>query len=216
MSDSKSRVEALRWRGDRLEMIDQRVLPSELRYLQFDSAAAVADGIRSMVVRGAPAIGCAAAYGVALEALRLQHAAVSGFSAGLEAGFAALAASRPTAVNLFWSLARMRNVWQTLSSGTPRHIASMLLAEAHAIYAADIEANRRMGQHGAALIKDGACVLTHCNAGALATAGHGTALGVIRSAVESGKKIRVLQTRRGHSCRARGLPRGNLRRTISR
>jgi methylthioribose-1-phosphate isomerase len=191
MSDSKSKVETLRWRGDRLEMIDQRVLPSELRHLQFDSAAAVADGIRSMVVRGAPAIGCAAAYGVALEALRLQHAAVSGFSAGLEAGFAALAASRPTAANLFWSLARMRNVWQTLSSGTPRHIASMLLAEAHAIYAADIEANRRMGQHGAALIKDGACVLTHCNAGALATAGHGTALGVIRSAVEAGKKIRV-------------------------
>ena len=101
MSDSKSRVEALRWRGDRLEMIDQRVLPSELRHLQFDSAAAVADGIQSMVVRGAPAIGCAAAYGVALEALRLQHAAVSGFSAGLEAGFAALAASRPTAANLF-------------------------------------------------------------------------------------------------------------------
>jgi methylthioribose-1-phosphate isomerase len=101
MSDSKSKVETLRWRGDRLEMIDQRVLPSELRYLQFDSAAAVADGIRSMVVRGAPAIGCAAAYGVALEALRLQHAVVSGFSAGLEAGFAALAASRPTAANLF-------------------------------------------------------------------------------------------------------------------
>lgn len=191
MSHSKSRVETLRWRGDRLEMIDQRVLPSELRYLKFDTAAAVADGIQSMVVRGAPAIGCAAAYGVALEALRLQHAASSGFSAGLEAGFAALAASRPTAVNLFWALARMRNAWRTSSSGTPTHIASMLLAEAHAIYVADIEANRRMGQHGAALIKDGACVLTHCNAGALATAGHGTALGVIRSAVEAGKKIRV-------------------------
>src|SRR5450759_2217745 len=148
MSDSKSKVETLRWRGERLEMIDQMVLPSESRYLQFDSAAAVADGIQSMVVRGAPAIGCAAAYGVALEALRLQHAAAFEFSAELEAGFEVLAASRPTAVNLFWALARMRNVWQTLGSSTPKHIASMLLAEAHAIYAADIESNRRIGQHG--------------------------------------------------------------------
>jgi methylthioribose-1-phosphate isomerase len=191
MPDPKSKVETLRWRAGRLEMIDQRVLPSQLRYLQYESAAAVADGIRSMVVRGAPAIGCAAAYGVALEALRLQHAAAPAFSAGLEAGFATLAASRPTAANLFWALARMRNAWQSLSGSTPPQIASMLLAEAHAVYAADIEANRRMGQHGAALIKDGARVLTHCNAGALATAGHGTALGVIRSAVEAGKKVSV-------------------------
>ena len=191
MPAARSNVETLRWRDGRLEMIDQRMLPSTLRYLQFDSAAAVADGIRSMVVRGAPAIGCAAAYGVALEALRLQHQTAAEFSAGLKTGFAALAASRPTAVNLFWALARMRNAWQTFSGSTPAQIAPMLLAEAHAIYVADIEANRRMGQHGAALIKDGARVLTHCNAGALATAGHGTALGVVRSAVAAGKKVNV-------------------------
>ena len=191
MAESLSKIETLRWRDGQLEMIDQRMLPSTLRYLQFDSAAAVADGIRSMVVRGAPAIGCAAAYGVALEALRLQHQTAAEFSAGLKTGFAALAASRPTAVNLFWALARMRNAWQTFSGSTPAQIAPMLLAEAHAIYVADIEANRRMGQHGAALIKDGARVLTHCNAGALATAGHGTALGVVRSAVAAGKKVNV-------------------------
>ena len=189
--DLKSKVETLRWRDGWLEMIDQRVLPSELRYLPFDSAAAVAEGIRSMVVRGAPAIGCAAAYGVALEALRLRHAAASDFSAGLEAGFAALATSRPTAVNLFWALARMRKTWQSCSGSTSAQTASLLLAEAHTICAADIATNRRMGQHGAALIKDGARVLTHCNAGALATAGYGTALGVIRSAIEAGKKVSV-------------------------
>jgi methylthioribose-1-phosphate isomerase len=109
----------------------------------------------------------------------------------MEAGLAALATSRPTAVNLFWALARMRSAWQTFSGSTPAQIAQMLLAEAQAIHAADIEANRRMGQHGAVLLTDGARVLTHCNAGALATAGHGTALGVIRSAVEAGKKISV-------------------------
>ncbi len=190
-ADLKSKVETLRWRDGRLEMIDQRVLPSELRYLPYDSAAGVAEGIRSMVVRGAPAIGCAAAYGVALEALRLQQAAALEFSAELEAGFAVLAASRPTAVNLFWALDRMRRAWQNCSGSTPARTASMLLAEAHTICAADIETNRRMGQQGAALIKDGARVLTHCNAGALATAGYGTALGVIRAAIEAGKKVSV-------------------------
>ncbi len=190
-ADLKSKVETLRWRDGRLEMIDQRVLPTQLSYVPYDSAAGVAEGIRSMVVRGAPAIGCAAAYGVALEALRLQHVAVLEFSAELEVGFAVLAASRPTAVNLFWALARMRKIWQNCSGSTPMQTASALLAEAHTICAADIETNRRMGKHGAALIKDGARVLTHCNAGALATAGYGTALGVIRSAIEAGKKVSV-------------------------
>jgi methylthioribose-1-phosphate isomerase len=191
MPRSNSKVETLRWQDGKLEMIDQRALPSTVRYLQFDSAAAVAEGIRSMVVRGAPAIGCAAAYGVALEAQRLQRATPVDFSAWMEAGLAALAASRPTAVNLFWALARMREAWQNLSGGAPAQIAAKLLAEAHAIHAADIEANRSMGRHGAALLKDRTRVLTHCNAGALATAGHGTALGVIRSAIEAGKNICV-------------------------
>jgi len=211
-----SKVETLRWRDGRLEMIDQRALPALVRFLQFESAAAVADGIRSMVVRGAPAIGCAAAYGVALEALRLQRKQPADFGAGLEAGFTALAASRPTAVNLFWALARMRIAWQTFSGSTPAQIAPMLLAEAHAIYAADIEANRRMGEHGAKLIENGARVLTHCNAGALATAGHGTALGVIRSAVAAARKCMYLRTRRARFCKARGSRHGNSCRTISR
>ena len=107
MAEFQSKFDTLRWRGGRLEMIDQRVLPDEIRYLAYDSAAAVAAGIRDMVVRGAPAIGCAAAYGIALEALRLQRHSAEEFNAGLDSAFSVLAGSRPTAVNLFWALARM-------------------------------------------------------------------------------------------------------------
>lgn len=186
------KIETLRWCNNRLEMIDQRILPAAFEYLSYYSAASVAEGIRSMVVRGAPAIGVAAAYGVALEALRLQEMAAPDFTANIETGFAVLAASRPTAVNLFWALQRMRKVWERDSEHTPQQIAQRLLAEAHEILAEDIRINKAMGAHGAALLKDGARVLTHCNAGALATAGWGTALGVLRSAVESGKKISVI------------------------
>lgn len=191
MTTFRSKFDTLRWRDSRLEMIDQRSLPATIRYLPFDSAVTVADGIRSMVVRGAPAIGCAAAYGIALDALRLQHHTPAEFSRGLDSAFGALAASRPTAVNLFWALARMRHAWETCDADTPARSAALLVAEAHAIFAEDVEANRRMGRHGAELIPDGARILTHCNAGALATAGHGTALGVIRSAVEAGKTVCV-------------------------
>jgi methylthioribose-1-phosphate isomerase len=192
------KVETLRWANDKLEMIDQRILPAVFEYLSYDSAATVAEGIRSMVVRGAPAIGVAAAYGVALEALRLSstlrqaQGERSLFDKGMEAGFTALAQSRPTAVNLFWALQRMRKVWQGVAAQTTQQIAQHLLAEAHEILAEDIRINRAMGAHGAVLLKKGARVLTHCNAGALATAGWGTALGVIRSAVECGKKISVI------------------------
>jgi methylthioribose-1-phosphate isomerase len=192
------KVETLRWANDKLEMIDQRILPAVFEYLSYDSAATVAEGIRSMVVRGAPAIGVAAAYGVALEALRLSstlrqaQGERSLFDKGMEAGFTALAQSRPTAVNLFWALQRMRKVWQSVAAQTTQQIAQHLLAEAHEILAEDIRINRAMGAHGAVLLKNGARVLTHCNAGALATAGWGTALGVIRSAVECGKKISVI------------------------
>jgi methylthioribose-1-phosphate isomerase len=186
------KVETLRWTGNRLEMIDQRVLPAVFQYLAYDSAASVAEGIRSMVVRGAPAIGVAAAYGVALEALRLQERPEAKFQAGMEAGFEVLAASRPTAVNLFWALKRMHAVWDAMAAQTPAAIARRLLAEAHEILAEDIRINKAMGAHGAALLADGARVLTHCNAGALATAGWGTALGVFRSAVEAGKKVSVI------------------------
>ena len=186
------KVETLRWSDGVLEMIDQRILPATFKYVQYDSAAAVAEGIRSMVVRGAPAIGVAAAYGVALEALRLFAVTDESFQRGMNEGFNTLAQSRPTAVNLFWALARMKQVWQTVSGESNMQVAMRLLAEAHEIFAEDIRINRALGAYGAELLRDGARVLTHCNAGALATAGHGTALGIIRSAVEAGKKISVI------------------------
>ena len=186
------KVETLRWTHNKLEMIDHRILPAAFEYLAYDSAETVAEGIRSMVVRGAPAIGVAAAYGVALEALKLQGCSTVDFQSGMETGFVELAQSRPTAVNLFWALQRMRSVWESITGQTNTSIAQRLLTEAHEILAEDIRINRAMGVFGAALLADGARVLTHCNAGALATAGHGTALGVIRSAIESGKKISVI------------------------
>ena len=186
------KVETLRWRGGKIEMIDQRILPQSFQYIAYDSAASVAEGIRDMVVRGAPAIGCAAAYGVALEAIRLRESSSDAFNSKLEEGLHVLAASRPTAVNLFWALERMRKCWQGIAGQGPSDIADHLLQEAHDILAEDIVACKSMGKFGSELLHDGDTVLTHCNAGALATAGHGTALGVIRSAVEAGKKISVI------------------------
>ncbi len=186
------KVETLRWVDNKLEMIDQRILPASFQYLAYDSAASVAEGIRSMVVRGAPAIGVAAAYGVALEALRLQDKPAADFKVGMEDGFTVLAHSRPTAVNLFWALQRMRRVWESVAAQAPQQIAQRLLAEAKEVHEEDIRINKAMGANGASLLPDGARVLTHCNAGALATAGWGTALGVFRSAVEAGKKISVI------------------------
>jgi len=185
--------ETLRWRDGRLELIDQRRLPAEVRYVACDSAQAVADAIRNMTVRGAPAIGCTAAYGVALEAQRLAAAGGRApFAASLEDGFRMLSESRPTAVNLFWALERMRRKWNESRSAPPAQVAAALLDEANAIRDEDVQLNRQMGEYGAALLDDGMRVLTHCNAGALATAGHGTALGVIRSAISAGKNIHVL------------------------
>ena len=163
-------VESIRWHGDHLDLLDQRRLPEDIVYVTCRTAAETAAAIRDMVVRGAPAIGCAAAYGIALDARAGRN---------LAEAEALLAASRPTAVNLFWALERMRG------SADPQ-------AEALAIYAEDIAANKAMGAFGAALIADGARIMTHCNAGALATAGHGTALGVIRSARDAGKTISVI------------------------
>jgi len=159
-----STVEPIRWKGDRLELLDQRLLPDQTIYVTCRTAAEVADAIRDMVVRGAPAIGCAAAFGVVLDG-------------GKKSGFEILAKSRPTAVNLFWALERMRK-------------AKDLEEEAEAIFTEDIAANRAMGKLGAALIPKKARVMTHCNTGSLATAGYGTALGVIRSA--KGKNISVI------------------------
>ncbi len=187
-----SGVETLRWHNDAIEMIDQRILPAVMAYVRGDSAASVAEAIRNMVIRGAPAIGVAAAYGVALEAIRLKNAPAEKYQAGLDQGFELLAQSRPTAVNLFWALNRMQALRQSLAPLDQPEMAEKLLAEAHHIHAEDIQINQAMGNYGAALLPDGARVMTHCNAGALATAGHGTALGVFRSAVAAGKRLAVI------------------------
>jgi methylthioribose-1-phosphate isomerase len=186
------KVETLRWQDGRLELIDQRRLPLEFDYVACEDAAQVARAIRDMVVRGAPAIGCTAAYGVALEAQRHADAPRAQFDAAIDESFQVLAASRPTAVNLFWAIGRMRQCHAQHRSGSTRVEAQALLDLARQIYLDDIEINRAIGRHGAPLIADGARVMTHCNAGALATAGHGTALGVIRSARDAGKRISVI------------------------
>ncbi len=180
---------AIVWRNDRLYLLDQRVLPAEERYLELHSAAETANAIRDMVVRGAPAIGITAAYGVVLAA-RSCYAEFSGDWKGrIEPDLEVLEASRPTAVNLFWALERMKRVALALGEENPE---PHLLAEARAIHEEDIAANRTLGELGAALIDEGVTsVITHCNAGALATGGYGTALGVVRSAWAVGKIERV-------------------------
>ncbi|TAH37074.1 MAG: S-methyl-5-thioribose-1-phosphate isomerase [Planctomycetota bacterium] len=182
-------VSSMRWNGDRLLLVDQRKLPASLEFATCTSARDVAAAIRGMIVRGAPAIGCAAAFGVALEALRRRTQAPVEFRRGLDDACAALTASRPTAVNLVWAVQRMR---RALPDGAaPPIAAARLLEEAQAILDEDVRANRAMGAAGAGLLPARAHVLTHCNTGALATGGHGTALGVIRSAVEAGKDVHV-------------------------
>lgn len=165
---------AIEWHHQSLRLLDQRTLPHEHRVLEYSTAADVADAIRQMVVRGAPAIGIAAAYGYALDALAGRD---------LQQAYHLLAESRPTAVNLFWALERMAAV----SSQNPHE----LVAEARRIHEEDIRANLTMGQYGASLIQDNSVIYTHCNTGALATGGHGTALGVIRSAWADGKVTQV-------------------------
>jgi len=179
--------ETLRWHAGALEMIDQRLLPARVEYCRCSDATEVAGAIRSMVVRGAPAIGVAAAYGVALEVMRRSADGRETQLAAFEKAFAELAASRPTAVNLAWALNRQRQV----VARTQNDLPGALLEDAHCILREDIAINEAIGRHGAALLRDGARILTHCNAGALATAGHGTALGVLRSALASGKRIHV-------------------------
>lgn len=187
-----SSFSTMRWRDGALELIDQRQLPECVAYVRCASARETADAIRAMVVRGAPAIGCTAAYGVAVEAQRLKGQPDKRFAAELDAAFTVLAMSRPTAANLFWALARMRDRLNALTGCSNGTAAEALLAEAHAIAEEDRRLNRSIGEHGAALIDDGARVLTHCNAGALATAGHGTALGIVRSAAAGGKSVSVI------------------------
>ena len=180
----------LGWRDGVLHLLDQRRLPTEERWIECRDEAAVAEAIRDMTVRGAPAIGCTAAFGVALAALRAAESGAGGPELRRRVGAAAdlLAAARPTAVNLFWALAEMRRP----VADDPGHAAEELAARAVGIWRDDIARCVAIGRAGAALVPDGATILTHCNAGALATGGYGTALGVVRGAVEAKKRVRVL------------------------
>ena len=170
--DRYDRVRAVQWQGDQLRLLDQRLLPREERWMDCRRAADVTQAIRDLVVRGAPAIGIAAAWGVVLAAQQGEP---------LDAALATLRAARPTAVNLMWALDRMK---QRIAAGAD---AAALAVEAQAIQDEDLAANRHMGELGASLIAPGSGVLTHCNTGSLATAGFGTALGVIRAGVASGR-----------------------------
>jgi methylthioribose-1-phosphate isomerase len=181
-------MDTLRWTEAGVELLDQTILPREVKYVLCRNYEEVAAGIRDMIVRGAPAIGVTAAMGVALGALQASD---EGFDAEFAKICDTLAATRPTAVNLFWGIARMKAKRASLAGAPLDRVRKSLVDEALAIYADDIAINKAMGRNGAPLIPDGKTVLTHCNAGALATAGYGTALGVIRAAVEAGKKIDV-------------------------
>ena len=184
-------VKPILYDNDSLKLLDQRLLPTEEVWLEYRDYREVAEAIRTMVVRGAPAIGVTAAFGAAFAARGIEADSFEEFFPSFEAACAVLAATRPTAVNLFWALDRMRSCARTHRTLAIADLRERLLAEAQEIAAEDERINRAMGRHGAELIHDGARILTHCNAGALATAGYGTALGVIRAAVEAGKKVQV-------------------------
>ncbi|KAF0192565.1 MAG: methylthioribose-1-phosphate isomerase [Gammaproteobacteria bacterium] len=181
-STQGSVIKAVEWADGGLRLLDQRILPGKINYLFYKESSGVASAIREMVVRGAPAIGIAAAYGVVCAARRRFAISPGTWQQEIAADFAELAGSRPTAVNLRWALDRMKSRLGDIS-GDPE---PALLAEARRIQEEDIAANRRMGELGAQLIDQRCAVLTHCNAGALATGGYGTALGVVRAAYASG------------------------------
>ena len=180
------------WSGGTVVMLDQTRLPTEVIYRRYERAEEVAEAIRSMVIRGAPAIGVAAAMGIALGMRQPGGTSMQDLERRMEELSKIFAATRPTAVNLFWAINRMKRTFDSARGLTPAEAVTTLEKEALIIRDEDIEMNRRMGRHGEALFPESARVLTHCNAGALATAGYGTALGVIRAAVEKGKDIRVL------------------------
>jgi methylthioribose-1-phosphate isomerase len=187
MAVNQDSFQAVEWVDSGLRLLDQRYLPHQEVYLSYHDAVTVAAAIRDMVVRGAPAIGVTAAYGVVLSAQQHRSQSPDTWRERLNADVAVLAAARPTAVNLVWALQRMQ-ARLARAEGDP---VAELLDEARTIHAEDIAANRRMGEYGAALIDKGQSVLTHCNAGALATGGYGTALGVIRRAHAAGKLQQV-------------------------
>jgi methylthioribose-1-phosphate isomerase len=184
-------IETLEWTHAGVRFIDQTKLPTEESYVTCTTYEQVADVIRNMVVRGAPAIGVAAAMGVALAIKNSKAETVGDLKRDLDTACEVIGKTRPTAVNLFWAIRRMQDKFERLRVRPIAHIKQALIEEAQRMHAEDIAANQAMGRHGATLMPSSGGVLTHCNAGALATCGYGTALGVIRAAVEQGKKIHV-------------------------
>jgi methylthioribose-1-phosphate isomerase len=178
------KIRAVEWENGRLKLIDQRLLPGKLEHLYIDHLPECAKAITNMAVRGAPAIGITAAYAIVLAARDRYKENPNGWQQAIQADLNLLAEARPTAVNLHWAVEHMRGIINSGIAGDP---VPKLLAEAQRIHAEDIAANRRMGELGAALIEKGSGVLTHCNTGALATGGYGTALGVVRAGFAAGK-----------------------------
>ena len=184
----------VRWQDDAVALLDQRVLPGEERYLHLRDVEAVARAIEDLAVRGAPAIGCTAALGLALAAQISAAGTPEELVADVEAAAERLARTRPTAVNLFWALDRIRSWLARTAAGSAstQALRDDILIEARALVDEDVEICRGLGAEGVALVPDGARILTHCNAGALATGGYGTALGVVRAAAEAGRRVSVL------------------------
>ncbi len=182
------------WKDDGISMVDQRKLPATEVYVHCRTATEVAKAIKAMVIRGAPAIGVAAAMGIALGMERSKQTGTRQFAAEFQKTCELMAATRPTAVNLFWAIERMKRSFSegALAGESVDQLKTRLRREAQAIHDEDVASCRAIGAHGAVLVPAEACVLTQCNPGALATAGYGTALGVIRGAIEAGKKVRVL------------------------
>lgn len=185
----ESEVKTISWMDGVVEILDQRLLPHRVRYLRLRSAKEVAKAIKDMTIRGAPAIGVAAALGLALTAYRYKLKDKDRILSKLRQSYEILRSSRPTAVNLFWALDRVMKVAE--SSESADEVRRRVMEEALKIMEEDVKVNKLIGEHGAKLIEDGDRILTHCNAGALATAGYGTALGVIRAARSQGKKVTV-------------------------
>ncbi len=188
-------IKTVEWTDEGVRMIDQRLLPTEEKYLMLRSYEEVADAIKQMAVRGAPAIGVTAAMGLALGTKQFVGTSVTDFQEDFDYTCEVMAATRPTAVNLFWAIERMRDAFRRARNegADVEEIRQRLVSEAQKVYAEDIQNNRNMGRFGGELLPDGATILTHCNAGALATAGdYGTALGVIRGARDAGKRIAVI------------------------
>ncbi len=185
-------IRTIEWTESGIVMLDQRILPGEETYLTFTDYRDVAEAIRSLVIRGAPAIGVAAAMGAALGVKHSTAQTVEELDAEFKSICDTITGTRPTAVNLFWAIERMKSLYERTKSLGIDAVRRALIDEAQTMHREDVEANKAMGRFGQSLFPDEGCILTHCNAGALATAGYGTALGVIRAAVEAGKKIRVL------------------------